>query len=154
PATAFVWGGGRLTDAWPAAPNEGEYSRMRTSNVETLVIGGSLDVATPPQAATTELMPYLPNGHQVVLQGFGHTTDFWNGQREAGNRLIDTFLDSGRVDASLYEPRHVDFTPGVTQTLLAKIIAGAMIGLALLAVLSLLWMPLRVHRRGRFGRKA
>ena len=51
-ATAFIWGGGRLADAWPAAPDEDEYSRVRTSNVETLLIGGALDFATPPQSAT------------------------------------------------------------------------------------------------------
>jgi hypothetical protein len=33
-------------------------------------------------------------------------------------------------------------------------VAGTMVGLALLTVVSVLWMPLRVHRRGRFGRKA
>ena len=154
PATAFIWGGGRLADAWPAAPDESEYSRVRTSNVETLLIGGALDFATPPQIATKELLPYLPNGHQVVLPGFGHTTTFWTEQPEAGSRLINTFLDSGEVDDSLYKPESVDFTPEVTQTALAKGIAGAMVGLALLTVLSLLWMARRVHKRGRFGRKA
>ncbi len=127
---------------------------MRTSSVETLLIGGSLDFATPPQVATKELLPYLPNGHEVVLDGFGHSTSFWMGQPEAGTRLITTFLDSGKVDESLYERQSVDFTPDVTQTALAKGIAGTMVGLALLTVLSLLLMARRVRRRGRFGRKA
>jgi RND superfamily putative drug exporter len=153
-ATAFAWGGGELADAWPAAPDEAEYSRVRRSSVETLLVGGALDFATPPQAATNELLPYLPNGRQVVLPGFGHTTTFWTEQPEAGTRLINTFLDSGRVDDSLYEPAKADFTPEVTQTALAKGIAGTMAGLALLTVLSLLWMPRRVHWAGRFGRKA
>ena len=154
PGTQFLWGGGRLTDAWPAHPDEGEYGRMRRSSVETLVVSGELDLATPPQVATRELLPYLPNGRQVVLEGFGHTTDFWTQQPEAGTRLITAYLDTGRVDDSLYEPQRVDFTPEVTHTALAKGIAGTMAGLGLLTVLSLLWMPLRVHRRGRFGRKA
>jgi pimeloyl-ACP methyl ester carboxylesterase len=153
-ATAFGWGGGRLTDVWPAAADEGEYSRVRTSNMETLLIGGALDFATPPQAATKELLPSLPNGHQVVLPGFGHSTDFWTYQPEASSRLVNTFLESGRVDDSLYEPQSVDFTPEVTQTALAKGIAGTMVGLAILTVLSLLWMAGRVRKRGRFGRKA
>jgi pimeloyl-ACP methyl ester carboxylesterase len=152
-ATAFGWGGGRLTDAWPSAPDSSEYSRVRTSEVETLLISGALDLATPPQWATRELLPHLPNGHQVVLPGFGHTTSFWTEQREAGTRLINTFFDSGRVDDSLYQPMKVDFTPEVTQTALAKGIAGTMVGLAALTVLSLLWMPLRLHGRRRFGRK-
>jgi pimeloyl-ACP methyl ester carboxylesterase len=153
-ATAFGWGGGRMADGWPATRDENEYSRVRPSNVETLLIGGTLDFATPPQWATRELLPQLPNGHQVVLPGFGHSLDFWTYQPDAGSRLINTFFDSGQVDDSLYKPTKVDFTPEVTQPALAKGIAGAMIGLALLTVLSLVWMPLRVRRRGRFGRKA
>jgi hypothetical protein len=152
-AAAYVWGGGRLADAWPAAPGEGQYSRMRTSNVETLLIGGALDFSTPPQVATKELLPYLPNGHEVVLPGLGHTGSFFAEQPEAGSRLINTFFDSGRVDDSLYTPAKVDFTPEVTQTALGKGIAGTMLGLALLTVLSLLLMARRVHKRGRFGRK-
>jgi pimeloyl-ACP methyl ester carboxylesterase len=154
PGTAFLWGGGRLADAWPAAPGEDAYSRVRTSKVETLLIGGALDFATPPQVATKELLPYLPNGKQVVLPGFGHSTSFWTDQPEAGSRLINTFFDSGQVDDSLYKPASVDFTPEVTQTALAKGIGGTMVGLGLLTVLSLLWMARRVHKRGRFGRKA
>jgi pimeloyl-ACP methyl ester carboxylesterase len=152
--TAFVWGDGRLTDAWPAVPDEDAYDRVRTSKVETLLIGGALDFATPPQVATRELLPYLPNGHQVVLPGFGHTTSFWMEQSNAGTRLINTFFDSGRVDESLYKPQNVDFTPEVTQTALAKGIAGTMVGLALITVLSLLVMARRVHKRGRIGRKS
>jgi pimeloyl-ACP methyl ester carboxylesterase len=153
-ATAFGWGGGRLTDGWPAVPDEGDFSRVRTSAVETLLIGGTLDFATPPQWATRDLLPHLPNGQQVVLDGFGHSFDFWTYQPEASSRLINTFFDSGEVDDSLYKPASVDFTPEVTQTALAKGIAGSMVGLAALTVLSLLWMPRRVHKRGRFGRKA
>jgi len=155
PGTAFLWSGGRLLRAWPAAPGENEYSRVRRSKVETLLIGGELDFATPPQVATKELLPYLPNGHQVVLPGFGHTTSFWEEQVSAGTRLITTYLDSGRVDTSLYKRQSVDFTPEVTQTALAKGIAGTMVALAGVVVLSLLWwMPRRVHKRGRFGRKS
>jgi pimeloyl-ACP methyl ester carboxylesterase len=152
--SAFIWAGGRLADVWPADADKGAYSRMRTSNTETLVIGGELDFATPPQVATKELLPYLPKGHQVVLPGFGHSTSVWTQQPEAGSRLINTFLASGKVDRSLYEPQKVDFTPEVTQTALGKGLAGAMVGLALLTVLSLLAMARRVHRRGRFGRKS
>ena len=150
-ATAFGWGGGRLIDAWPALPDEDEYAEVRTSNVETLLIGGEVDVATPPQWATRDLLPHLPNGTQVVLPGYGHSTSFWLDQPEAGTRLISAYLDSGQVDDSLYEPQRVDFTPEVTQAALGKGIGGAMVGFAVLTVLSLLWMALR--QTPRFGRK-
>ena len=96
---------GRLLDAWPANPDENLYTRVRDSKVETLLIGGELDFATPPQNATRELLPHLPNGRQVVLPGLGHTDDFWSYEPEASSRLINTYLDSGRVDTSLYTRR-------------------------------------------------
>lgn len=71
--TSFAWGAGRLADAWPVAAEVGQYDRVRTSDVETLLIGRDLDTSTPPQVATEELLPYLPNGQEVVLPGFGHT---------------------------------------------------------------------------------
>ena len=152
--TAFAWGGGRLADAWPAAPDENAYSRMRTSKVPTLLIGGALDFSTPPQNARKELLPDLPNGRQVVLPGFGHSGSFWQDQPEAGTHLVNTFLDTGRVDDSRYERQKVDFTPDVTLPTLAKGIAAGMVALPLLAVLSLFGMARRMHHRGRFGRTA
>jgi pimeloyl-ACP methyl ester carboxylesterase len=154
PGTDFIWAGGRLLDAWPASPDESEHVHVQESKVETLLIGGRLDFATPPQKATRELLPHLPNGHEVVLPNLGHSDDFWTYQPEAGDRLIKTFFDSGRVDDSLYEAANVDFTPAFSHGAIAKIVLGVMLGLAALTVLSLLWMPLRVRRRGPFGRKA
>ena len=68
-----------------------------------------------------------------MLPGFGHTTIVLERRsRRPSTRLLNTFLDSGKVDDSLYTPQKVDFTPEVTQTALGKGIAGAMVGLALL----------------------
>src|ERR1051325_5259194 len=58
-ATAYVWGGDRLGEAWPGSPDNAEYARVRASSVETLLVGGELDVATPPQIARNQLLPYL-----------------------------------------------------------------------------------------------
>jgi pimeloyl-ACP methyl ester carboxylesterase len=150
PATDLIWAGGRLLDAWPASPDENEYTRVRDSKVETLLVGGSLDFATPPQVATRELLPHLPNGHQVVLANLGHSDDFWGYQRAAGDRLINTFLDTGRVDASLYKRTPIDFTPSVSYGTIAKIVLATLLSFAALTVLSLLWFALR---RRPFGRK-
>ena len=154
PGTDFIWGGGALAKAWPAGPDDNAYSHVRTSRVPTLVIGGSLDGATPPQNATRELLPHLPNGRQVILPNIGHTEDFWSYEPKASSRLVNTYLDSGKVDTSLYTRKQVDFTPGFSQPAIAKIVAGSAVGLALLTMLSLLLMARRVHVRGRFGRTA
>ena len=154
PGTDFLWGGGRLRDAWPAQPDEDRYDHVRASGVPTLLVGGSLDFAAPAENATNELLPHLRNGRQVVLPGFGHTTDFWNAQPAAGSHLVTTFLDSGKVDASRYTVARVDFTPAMTQPAIAKLLLGVMVGLAALALLSLLWLARRVRVRGGVGRKA
>ena len=153
PGAAFAWSGGILADAWPANPDDGQYAQARTSDVETLLIGGTLDFATPPGNATTDLLPFLPNGHQVVLSELGHSGSFWNERPEAAGRLVDTFFDSGTVDDSGYGHVKVDFTPAVTFATIAKIVAGSMLGLAVVAVASLLWMWSRARRHVAFGRK-
>src|SRR5215203_6132560 len=154
-ATAFTWGGGgELADSWPPAPDEDTYRRVPTSEVETLLVGGDLDPMAPPQVATTQLLPYLPNGHQVVLPGFGHQGTVFREQPEAGSRLINTFFDSGQVDDSLYVPASIDFTPSITFGAIAKITLGAMLALAALTVLSLLVMARRVRSQGRIGPKS
>src|SRR5215218_10055807 len=154
PGADFLFAGGGLVDAWPANPSENQYPHVRTSKVETLLVGGTLDVATPAQAATNELLPYLPNGHQVVLAELGHTTSFWNDQPKASTRLLNAFFDKGKVDDSLYTHQAIDFTPDVTETALGQGIGGAMMGLALIVPLSLLLMWRRARKRGGFGRKA
>ncbi|MEA2242698.1 MAG: hypothetical protein QOD24_2254, partial [Solirubrobacteraceae bacterium] len=154
PGSDFLCGGGRLADSWPAEPDEDQYDRLPRSDTETLVINGSLDFSTPAQNAAKELLPHLPNGHEVVLPGFGHTDDFWNEQPAAGSHLVNAFVDSGRVDDSRYTHRGVDFTPASTQPGMAKTMLGAMVGFAALAILSLLGLAVRVNRRGGVGRKA
>jgi pimeloyl-ACP methyl ester carboxylesterase len=154
PGTDFVMAGGRLFDSWPSNPDESRYTRVQQSKVETLLIGGELDFATPPQNATRELLPQLPNGHEVVIPNIGHSDDFWTYQTPASNRLINTFLDTGRVDTSLYTRTPVDFTPAFSHGGIANIVLGALLGWAALMVLSLAWMALRVRWRGGFGRKS
>jgi pimeloyl-ACP methyl ester carboxylesterase len=152
--TTYVWGNGRLADAWPAASDENQYSKVQTSSVETLLIGGELDFSTPPQVATKELLPYLPNGHEVVLPGIGHTASIFAEQPQASSRLINTYFDTGNVDDSLYHPQSVDFTPQKSFSGMAKILLGLALVVAGVTVLSLFGMAWWVHKRGHFGRKA
>jgi pimeloyl-ACP methyl ester carboxylesterase len=154
PGSEFLFAGGGLLRAWPVNPTENAYTRVRDSNVETLLVGGELDLATPPQSAARELLPHLRNGRQLVLPGIGHTTSFWSEQKQASTRLLSTYFATGKLDRSLYKPGKVDFTPEVTQTALGKGFAGAMLGLPVIVLLSLLLIWRRSRRRGRFGRKA
>ncbi len=150
-ASAFAWGGGRLVEAWPAGVEETRYSQVQVSEVETLLVSGELDAATPPQVATDQLLPHLPNGHHVVLDGFAHSPGFWKDQADAGTHLITTFFDTGAVDDSLYEPQSVDFSPETTLGALGRQVVTVLTTLGLVTVVSLWWLTSRVSRRKRFG---
>jgi uncharacterized membrane protein YdfJ with MMPL/SSD domain/pimeloyl-ACP methyl ester carboxylesterase len=150
--TEFVYAGGGLMHAFPPAPDSDEYTKVQDSNVETLLVNGTLDFATPARFGIQELLPHLRNGRKVVLAELGHSDTFWTYQPEASTRLLNTYFDTGRVDTSLYTPAKVDFTPEVTHTALGKGFAAALFGLPVIVLLSLLLMRRRVRRRGRFGR--
>jgi len=154
PGTAWYWADGAWTKAWPIAPDATEYSQVRTSQTDTLLVGGTLDFTTPPQNATKELLPYLPHGQQVVLSELGHVPDFWAYEPSASTRLILTYLDTGRVDQSGYTYAALGFTPGLSYPTLAKIVLALLVGLGFLTVVSLIVLVLRVRGRGRFGRVA
>nr|MDT0663191.1 alpha/beta hydrolase [Micromonospora sp. DSM 115978] len=154
-ATDFLWGGGRLMGAWPASPDYVDYRRVRPTEVETLLIGGTVDFSTPARLATDELLPALPNGRQVILAELGHTTDFWSYQPEASTRLLTAYLGSGEVDDSRYRTHSVDFeVESVSFPTMAWILLGTLAGLGLAAVALLGGMGWRVRRRGRLGRRA
>jgi len=65
-----------------------QYRQLRPTDVDTLLISGDLDFATPAEFATKELLPTLRNGHQVELHNLGHSADTWSYEKPASNRLI------------------------------------------------------------------
>src|SRR5450755_3486123 len=152
PFTEFLWGAGGLAD-WPANPGENQYTSVQNSNVPTLLVGGPLDFETPAQNATKELLPHLPNGHQVILSGLGHADDFDAYEPSASTQLLTTFYATGQVDTSRYTPNVVSFATPQSQAAIAKDILAFMIGFALLAVIWLVVLAIRIRRRGGTGRK-
>jgi pimeloyl-ACP methyl ester carboxylesterase len=153
PGTDHLWGGGQLMNAWPHSAEVDQYSQLRPTDVDTLLINGDVDLATPAENATKELLPSLKNGHQVVLPNLGHTADTWNYEVPASNRLINTFFDTGRVDQSGYTSRVMDFHAKPSQTVLAKIVLASLAGLAAISIVTLLCLPLRLRRRASVGTK-
>jgi pimeloyl-ACP methyl ester carboxylesterase len=105
PFSLFVW---CMTNGWDYSEDLG-FNEVQQSDIETLLVTGNLDFSTPMEFARDELLPYLPNGHQVILKNFGHTETFWNSQPEARTKLLNRFFDSGMVDDSLYQHQELVF---------------------------------------------
>jgi pimeloyl-ACP methyl ester carboxylesterase len=152
PGNDFLWADGALLHAWPANPSQNQYTTVQNSSVPTLLIGGTVDFATPAENATRELLPHLRNGHQVVLSELGHSPDFWQYEPAAGTHLLTTFYDTGQVDTSLYTHHTISFKTPVTETAIAEYLLGAMLGFAVAAIGWLAWVARRVRKRGAAGR--
>jgi pimeloyl-ACP methyl ester carboxylesterase len=152
PGSDLLWGDGGLVRAWPANPSRNQYATVPESDVPTLLIGGTVDVQTPAQNATRELLPHLRHGHQVILSELAHVPDFWNFERGASTHLLSTFYATGKVDTSEYTHHKISFRTG-NFTALAKYLFSIMLILVVLAAATLAWAALRVRRRGAAGRK-
>ncbi len=92
---------------WPIKPIPEEYTKLKKSNTETLLISGTIDISTPAKYGT-ELLQYLPNGHQVILINRGHQ-DMGLLQNEEYHILVNTFFQTGKVDGSKFTDVPIDF---------------------------------------------
>jgi pimeloyl-ACP methyl ester carboxylesterase len=145
PLSLMLWSMG---PEWPTHPIPREYLQVQPTDVETLLISGSIDFSTPPQYATEEFLPYLSNGEQVILKDLGHTDSFWNSQPEARVHLLNTFFDTGRVDASLYTYQPLDFDVGLGWPGLAKLVVAVPLLLVVL-VAAVVWFVIARRRKRR-----
>jgi len=144
PFSLFMWA---LFHGWPSNLIPEEYLQVQPTDVETLLISGSIDFSTPPKFATEELLPHLGNGKQVILKDFGHTETFWNSQTEARAHMLKTFFSTGEVDASLYKYQPVNFDVGLGLPGLAKVLLGAVLTVIVLLVALVWFAAQRVRRR-------
>jgi pimeloyl-ACP methyl ester carboxylesterase len=145
PWSLFAWG---MAHGWPNHLIPEKYFQVQPTDVETLLISGSIDFATPPQFATEELLPHLGNGEQVILKDLGHTETFWSSQPEARTHMLSTFFNTGEVDASLYTYQPVNFDAGLGWPGLAKALLGIVLAVIALLV-ALVWFVVRRVRRRR-----
>ncbi len=112
-------------------------------------MSGSVDFSTPAQSARDALLPYLPNGRQVVLAGMRHTSDLRGVQPEAAKRLLTSLYDTGVADDSLYTYMPMDFAVGMGFPALVKIGLGAGAALALVVAAAIVVACLIVRRVAR-----
>ena len=133
--------------AWPVRLIPTELRQAHPSDVETLIISGSIDVAAPAELATKELLPHLSKGQQVILAEMSHHDLPETNQPEAIERLLTSFYDTGVADDSLYTYAPIDFQVSWGYPALAKLLLGLVL-LLIAAVVTITWFVVRrVQRR-------
>jgi len=133
--------------AWPANLIPEAYRQVQPSDVETLLVSGSIDFNTPAQFARDELLPSLSLGQQVIVSEAGHGADLVTLQPEALKRLLTSFYDTGVADTSLFVYQPLSFEPSIRTTTIAKLLVAAMIVLPVLVIWGVVAVVRRVRRR-------
>ena len=146
PLSLLQWGSVDVR-RWPIPLLPEDLRRVQRSEVQSLLVSGTVDFSTPAQLATEDLLPSLPHGRQVVLSEFGHTADIWNVNAAATERLLASFFDTGVADSSLYHYAAMDFRASPRLPTLAKLLLGFASALAV-GVMAAVWFAVRwVYRR-------
>lgn len=122
PISLLTWA--PLSQAWTQDKLPSELNKVQPTDVETLLISGSIDFSTPADYARDELLPSLKNGRQVILSEVGHVSDVWNVQPKATLRLLTSFYATGIADDSLVAYAPMDFKIKFGFPILAKILFG------------------------------
>jgi pimeloyl-ACP methyl ester carboxylesterase len=117
---------------WPVNTIPEEYQQVQPSDVETLLVSGSIDLWTPAQFAEDELLPSLSKGQHVVVAENGHG-EMLSSQPEASERLLTSFFDTGEADDSLFIDQPWEYSPGLGFPAIAKIILA--VGVLIVALI-------------------
>ena len=143
PFSQMVW---PLASSWPMELIPEDLRNFQESDAEMLLVNGTLDFSTP-HFGLDEARPYYPNAQIVLLPEFGHSPDLEALQKDALERLVTSYYDTGVGDDSLYVYQPLSFEVGTSFTVLAKVVVAAMIVVPLLLILVVALVVRRVRRR-------
>jgi pimeloyl-ACP methyl ester carboxylesterase len=143
PLSELIW---PMAVEWPLKPEAAELRRLHESDVDMLIINGTLDFSTPP-TALAEAKPYWHNAQYVLLPEFSHVSDVETLQPKAFERLITSYYASGRADASLFVYQPLSIKPRMSLTAMAKILVAAVILFPPLLIAVLITMVRRARRQ-------
>jgi pimeloyl-ACP methyl ester carboxylesterase len=144
PHSEFVW---PSAESWPLELLPEELRSLQESDVEMLLVNGTVDFSTP-HYALDEAEPYWHKAQMVLLPDFSHVEDEYTLQQPAFERLITSYLDTGVGDDSLYVYQPLPFKAGVSNTVVARALVATIIVLPLLIILGIVLLVRRI-RRGR-----
>ncbi|HEY3474537.1 MAG TPA: alpha/beta hydrolase, partial [Anaerolineales bacterium] len=147
PMAELIW---PLAKEWPVELIPKNLREFQESDVEMLLVNGTVDFSTPP-TALEEARPYFHKAQIVLLPEFSHITDVMETlQPEAFERMVTSYYDTGVADSSLYVYEPLSFEPGMSLTLVARLLVAAMILLPALLILGVMLIARRVRRRQTF----
>jgi pimeloyl-ACP methyl ester carboxylesterase len=131
---------------WPTELIPKDLREFQESDVEMLLVNGTVDFATP-ATALDEARPYFHRAQQVLLPEFSHIDDVMTLQPAAFERLITSYYATGAADNSLYVYQPLSFQPGMSYSMMAKLLVAAIVLVPALLVLGMALVVSRIRRR-------
>lgn len=148
PMAEWIW---PLAKEWPLEMIPKSLREFQETDVEMLLVNGTVDFSTPP-TALAEARPYFHKAQMVLLPEFGHITDVMTTlQPAAFERLVTSYYDTGVADASRYVYQPLSFKPGVGLTVVARLLVAAMLLLPGLLSLGGVWLAGQPHSAAANG---
>lgn len=144
PLSELIWA---LAAHWPVALEDDSVRTLQETDVDMLVVNGTVDFSTPP-TAIEEARPYWHNMQAVLLPEFSHVGDVETLQPEAFERLITSYYHTGTADAAGFEYQPIPFTEGGMDVgLMAKLMVGLLLVLPPLLIAGVVLGVRRIRRR-------
>jgi len=143
PLSEMVW---PMASEWPLELIPKDLREFQESDVEMLLVNGTVDFSTP-LTAVDEARPYFHKAQMVLLPEFSHVDDVDTKRREVFERLITSYYDTGVADDSLYEYQTLSFQPRISLTMMAKLLVAAMVLLPAMLILGVVLVVRRIRRR-------
>lgn len=143
PMAEWIW---PLAREWPIELIPEDLREFQETDVEMLLVNGTLDFSTPP-TALDEARPYYHKAQAVLLPEFGHIADVMTLQPDAFERLITSYYNSGVGDDSLFVYQPLSFKPSISLTVVAKVLVVLMAVLSVLLILGVVLIARRIRRR-------
>ncbi len=146
PLSKVLWGP-LAYGSWPMQKLPEQFRRPQRSDVETLLLSGSVDFSTPAENSTSALLPYLAKGKQVIFSECGHVNDIWHANVANTRRILTSFYKTGVADTSLNSNIPMDFKVGWGfQTIAKAALSGiAVLGAGIIALT--VWLVRKYRRR-------
>lgn len=143
PISEVIW---PMASDWPIELIQQEFRELQETDVEMLLVNGTVDFSTPP-TALDEAKPYFHNAQMVILPEYSHAGDLTDLQPAAFELMITSYYDTGVADTSLFVYQPLSFQPKISFTVIAKLLLAAMFILPALVVWGIVAMARRVQKR-------
>lgn len=139
PLSENIW---HVAKEWPIELIPRELREFQETDVEMLLVNGTVDFSTPP-TALEEAKPYFRKAQMVLLSELSHCGDVETLQPEAFERLVTSYYDTGLADDSLFVHQPLSFKPRISLTVAAKLLLFP----PFLAILGVVLAVRRLRRR-------